>query len=453
MSALKKKKDVDMTSGSIVRHLLSFAIPLLLGNIFQQLYNAVDSIVVGNFVGKEALAAVGSVGPVINILIGFFAGLSLGASVVISQYYGAHNDERVHDAVQTTMLMTLLLCVGVTVIGVIFTPTMLRFMKTPEDVFRESAEYLRIYFWGISGLMLYNMCAGILRAVGDSRRPLYFLMVSAVTNTVLDIVFVAWFNMGIAGAAYATVIAQCLSAALVMLLLMRSKACYRIEWQTLKMDRIVMKKIMVIGMPTAIQASVTSLSNVFVQSYINRFGSACMAGWTTYSKIDSFAALPMQMLASAITTFVGQNIGAKQLDRAKEGIRTAFVLTAIGTAVPVAAVMIFAPQLISLFNREQEVLYYGTLFIRMISPFYMVSMIHNVLSGAMRGAGETRVPMFIMLGSFVLFRQIYLAVSYGLTKSIIVVSLGYPVGWILCTVLMILYYRSGKWSSHLQPPL
>ena len=450
MSALKKK-DVDMTTGNIARHLLSFAVPLLLGNVFQQLYNAVDSVVVGNYVGKEALAAVGSVGPVINILIGFFAGLSLGASVVISQYYGAHNEARVHDAVQTTILMTLLLSVAVTVIGMAFTPFMLRFMKTPDDVFQQSAEYLRIYFAGVSGLMMYNVAAGVLRAVGDSKRPLYFLMVSAVTNTVLDILFVAVFKMGIAGAAYATIVAQFLSAVLVLLVLTRSRECYRISWRKMKMDGIVLKRIFRIGMPTAIQAAVTSFSNVFVQSYINRFGSACMAGWTTYSKIDAFAALPMQMLASALTTFVGQNIGAGNRERAKDGIRTSFVLVFIGTLVPVAAVMIFAPQLISLFNREAEVLYYGTLFIRMISPFYLVSMIHNVLSGAMRGAGETRMPMFIMLGSFVLFRQIYLAVAYGLTKSIIVVSLGYPVGWILCTTLMILYYRSGKWSRNAMP--
>jgi len=254
-------------------------------------------------------------------------------------------------------------------------------------------------------------------------------------------------DMGIAGAAWATAIAQGLSAVLVLITLTRSRGCYRIVWHQLKLDTMMVKKIFRVGLPTAIQSALTAFSNVFVQSYVNRFGSACMAGWTSYAKIDAFAALPMQMLAMAATTFVGQNLGAGNRPRAKEGIRTAYLLSLGSTILPVAAVMLFAPQLISLFNREEEVLYYGTLFIRMISPFYLVSTVNQILSGAMRGAGETRIPTVIMLCSFVLFRQIYLAVAYGLTKSIIVVSLGYPVGWILCSVLIFLYYRSGKWEQ------
>jgi len=449
MSKLQKKS-VDMTTGSITKHLITFAAPLLLGHIFQQLYNAVDSVVVGNYVGKEALAAVGSVGPIINILIGFFSGLALGAGVVISQYYGAHEDGRVHDAVQTTVLLVLLLCIGTTVIGVAFTPMMLRFMKTPADVFQESADYLRIYFLGVSGLMLYNMGSGILRAVGDSRRPLYYLIVSAVINTVLDLVFVAVFDWGIAGAAYATVIAQGVSAILVMGALTRTRENYRVIWSHLKLDRLMMKKIFRIGMPTAIQSAVTAFSNVFVQSYINRFGSACMAGWTAYNKIDAFAVLPMQMVSMAATTFVGQNIGAGNLKRAKEGTKKAMLISYIGTIIPLIVVMIFAEQFIALFNREQEVLEYGTLFIRMISPFFLVSVINHVYSGSMRGAGETKVPTYIMLSSFVVFRQIYLAVSCALTDSILVVSLGYPVGWCLCSALMALYYKSGKWRASIE---
>jgi len=444
-----RNQSTDMTTGNITRHLIFFAAPLLLGHIFQQLYNAVDSVVVGNYVGKEALAAVGSVGPIINILIGFFAGLSLGAGVVISQYYGAHNDRSVHDAVQTTVLMVLLLGIAFTVIGVSFTPMMLRFMKTPEDVFQESAEYLRIYFLGVSGLMLYNMGSGILRAVGDSKRPLYYLVVSAVINTVLDLLFVAVFEWGIAGAAYATIIAQGFSAVLVLITLTRTNGNYRIVWRKLHLDPLMLKKIFRIGMPTAIQSSITAFSNVFVQSYINRFGSACMAGWTAYNKIDAFAVLPMQVISMAVTTFSGQNIGAGNMERAKEGTKKAMVIGYISTAVPLAVVMIFARQFISLFNREEEVLYYGSLFILMISPFLLVSVINHVLSGAMRGAGETKIPTVIMISSFVVFRQIYLAVASALTDSVYVVALGYPMGWMLCSTLMFFYYRSGKWKKRI----
>lgn len=443
-----KRKDVDMTTGSIARHLISFAFPMLIGHIFQQLYNTVDSVVVGNYVGKEALAAVGGVGPIINVLIGIFSGLSAGATVVISQYYGAHNESRVHEAVQTTMALVLILCVALSVIGVTFTPMMLQFTRTPEDVFEEAATYLRTYFCGVSGLLLYNMGAGILRAVGDSRRPLYFLIVSAVINTVLDLLFVAVCDMGIAGAAWATNIAQFVSAILVLTTLTRSDGSYRIVWRKLKLDSTMIKRILHIGLPTAIQQAVTSFSNVFVQSYINRFGSACMAGWTSYAKIDSFASLPMQMLAVACTTFVGQNIGAGNKKRAKEGIRMALLLSMASIFLPLLAVMVFAPEMISLFNREEEVLRFGTTFIRIISPFFLVSTVNQILIGSMRGAGDTKIPMAIMLGSFVLFRQIYLAIAYGLTKSVVVVALGYPVGWVLCSVLITIYYRSGKWEKH-----
>lgn len=423
-----RRTDTDMTRGSVLGQLVAFSVPLLIGNIFQQLYNTVDSVVVGNFVGKEALAAVGSVGPVINMLIGFFNGFATGAGVVISRHYGARQRENVRTAVQTTIAMTILMSIALSALGVVLTPALLRMMQTPEEVLAHASEYLQIYFAGLSGLLLYNMGAGILRAVGDTRRPLYFLIFSAVTNTVLDLLFVAVFHMGVAGVAIATILAQFASAALVLAVLTRTKGDYRIEWR-------------------AVRLAVTAFSNIFVQSYINRFGADCMAGWTSYNKIDSFALLPITTISLAVTTFVGQNLGAGDHARAKNGTRTALLLSEAVTVVVLLPLMLLSPQLISLFNQEPEVLRYGTLFIRFISPFYLVICINQIISGSLRGAGDSRSCMLIMLGSFVLFRQIYLMIVYRVWGTVLPVALGYPAGWVLCSVILLLYYRSGAWKK------
>ena len=433
-----------MTAGSIPGLLIGFALPLLIGNVFQQLYNTVDSIVVGNFVGKQALAAVGCTGPVINAFVSVFIGLSTGSTVVIAQHYGAKDTEKLSRAVHTTLLLTLATCIVLTLAGVLAAPTLLRLMQTPEDVMAQATEYLRIFFWGITGVHLYNSCAGILRAVGDSTRPLYFLIFSTMTNTVLDILFTGVLGMGIAGAAWATVIAQALSALLVLRLLLRTDAPYRIEPSRLRLDLPTLKKICLIGVPSALQMGITSLSNVFVQSYVNRFDSTVLAGWTAYNKIDSFAMLPMMSLSTAITTFVGQNLGAGELRRARSVPR--FGLT-IGLAIMtliLTPLMIFAPQLTRLFNSDAEVLRYGSWFIRVISPFYLAFAVNQVYLGALRGAGNTRASMLICLFSFVLFRQVYLFVVYRLGLGLPGVALGYPAGWVMCTLLLLLYYYLGK---------
>lgn len=450
MASVLKRHDTDMTVGSIPRLLISFALPLLVGNLFQQLYNTVDSMVVGKCVSRQALAAVGCTGPIINALIGLFAGLSSGAGVVISQYYGAKDREKLRSAVQTTMSLTLMMCVVLTVLGVLLTPYMLRLMDTPDDVFVEAVEYLRIYFMGVSGLLLYNMGAGILRAVGDSTHPLYFLIFSALTNTVLDILFVKYLNMGIAGAAIATIIAQGISALLVLSMLVRSKSDYKIELAHPQLSGGILRRICAIGIPSALQMAVTAFSNIFVQSYINHFESACMAGWAAYIKIDAFALLPMMSLSMSITTFMGQNLGAGKLDRAKKGPAVCLGISLIIMVCILAPLMIFAPQLVSLFNKEEEVLRFGTLFIRMISPFYLLCSINQVFSGALRGAGDTKATMFIMLGSFVVFRQIYLFIVYRLGGGIIPVALAYPAGWILCSSILLIYYRGGAWIKKFQ---
>jgi len=430
-----------MTEGSIWKQLLLFALPLMVGNLFQQFYNTVDSIIVGNFVGKEALAAVGSVGPIINSLIGFFAGLATGAGVVISQSYGAKNEHKVSRAVHTTLYLTFILCIVATIIGVLLTPAMLQLMDTPDDVVTPASQYLRIYFTGVSGLMIYNMGAGILRAVGDSRHPLYFLIFSACTNTILDIVFVAIFRWGIAGVAWATVIAQVLSAILVLGLLNRTEGPYQFKPKLLKMDSGILQEVIRLGLPAGIQQMITAFSNVFVQGYINAFGSSAMAGWSAYAKIDQFVILPMQSVALASTTFVGQNRGARNLERVKRGTRTAVHLSMGISLVCMIPVIIFAPTLTRLFNSEPAVVEFGTLFLRMLSPFYLICCYNQIYAGALRGLGDAKAPMMIMLSSFVVFRQLYLFLTSRFVDSIVVVAFGYPAGWMICSLLLVIYYR------------
>lgn len=439
--SLGKKRDVDMTEGSIIRHLITFAFPLLLGNLFQQLYNTVDTWVVGNYVSNEAYSAVGTVGPIINMLIGFFMGLSAGAGVVISQNYGAQKYDRVSDTVHTAVCMTLLLGAAFTVIGISITPLMLRLINMPESVIPEATTYLSIYFSGLLGLMLYNIGAGILRAVGDSQRPFYFLVVCAVMNTVLDLVFVLAFDMGVAGVALATIVSQGTSAALVIITLLRTNTCVKLQLKKLKIHWDMLKKIVSVGIPSALQMAITAFSNIFVQSYINHFGADCMSGWTTYAKVDQLLFLPMQSISLAATTFVGQNLGKLQVARAKQGINRALLMAITSTVVLCLPVMIFAPGIVAFFNDKPEVIEYGTLLLRWLSPFYVLCCVNQIYASSLRGAGITKVPMVIILCSFVAFRQIYLFFMSRICNEIIPIAMSYPAGWLLCSTLSFLYYR------------
>lgn len=442
---LSGRRDVDMTEGNIARHLVNFALPLLIGNIFQQFYNTVDTWVVGNYVSNEAFSAVGTVGPIINMLIGLFGGMSSGASVVIAQYYGAHRNDKVKEAVHTSAALTLILCVAFTVIGLLLIQPMLRLMKTPVEVLPESTAYLTIYFAGMSGLMIYNMGSGILRAVGDSTRPFYFLVVSAVLNIVLDLVFVIAFDMGVRGVGFATIIAQGVSALLISLSLLHSESCVRLRIRDLRINGKMLRKVIRVGIPAGLQMAITGFSNVFVQSYINHFGADCMSGWTAYSKIDQLLILPMQSVGLASTTFVGQNLGQSKVDRAKQGIRTALLMAVAVTFCVMIPVIVFAPQLVAFFNDKPEVIGYGTLLLRYISPFYLVCCINQVYAGALRGSGNSRVPMVIMLVSFVLFRQCYLYVMANfVSNEVVPIVLGYPAGWVLCSLITLVYYKRTK---------
>lgn len=439
-----------MTQGTIWKHIVLFSIPLLIGNFFQQLYNTVDSVVVGNFVSSQALAAVGSTGPVINTLVGFFMGMSAGAGVVISHYFGAQDHEKLHKAIHTTILLTFILAVIFTAIGMLMVPFMVNFMKTPEDVVAESTTYLRIYFAGLGGLMVYNIGSGILRAVGDSKRPLYFLCISSVVNIIFDLLFVVVFHMGIEGVAYATILSELVSACMVLWVLTKTQDVYRIEWNKLCLSPEILKKICVVGIPAGLQMAVTSFSNVFVQSYINHFGSACMAGWTSYSKVDQFVLLPMQSLSLSATTFVGQNLGAHNDGRAKKGMKTALFMALGVTVILTVFINVAATPLILLFTEDSEVLKFGRIFLHFMSPFYVCCCFNQIHAGSLRGAGDAKGPMVIMLSCFVVFRQIYLAVTTHLADTIYPVAFAYPAGWIICSICMYLYYNhAGKRKKYL----
>ncbi len=440
-----RRRDMDMTEGSIFKHILMFALPLLVGNIFQQLYNTVDTWVVGNYAGTLAFSAVGTVSPIINMLIGAFSGLASGAGVVISQYYGAGDRKKVHDSVHTAIMLTAILSVVLTAVGLLMINPMLRLMKTPDDVYPESYNYLFIYFCGLTGLLFYNMGAGILRAIGDSRRPFYLLVISAAINIVLDLLFVIAIGMGVRGVAIATIIAQGTSALLIVAILIRSDTWVHLDVRQIRIHGSILKKIVRVGIPAALQMAITSFSNVFVQSYINQFGSACMGGWTAYSKIDQLVFLPMQSLALSSTTFVGQNLGKNQVARAKQGVRTALLMAFAVTALIAIVILLFAPGLVTFFNDDPDVNEYGTLFLRIITPFCVFSCINQVYSGALRGSGDSRATMIIMLSSFVVFRQAYLyIVSNYISNEIIPIAMSYPAGWMVCSLATFIYYHKAQ---------
>ena len=459
---LGARRDMDMTQGSIPSILIRFCIPLLLGNLFQQLYNMVDTWVIGQTGITAAYAAVGNVGPVTNILIGFFLGMSTGSSVVIAQFFGAKDEENVRKSVHTAITLTAVLSVVFTAVGVLMTPLILRSMlhvspgDTDNAVYEYARTYLTIYFSGISAMMFYNMCSGIMRAVGDSSRPFYFLLAAAVINIALDFIFVYWGNWGVAGVASATVISQSAAAILSVVSLLRTDSWVRISVRDLRIDSPSLKKMLKIGLPAGIQTALTAFSNVFVQSYISgtngspeiammtpeQIQEINMSSWTTYSKIDAFFFLPLQSMALAMTTFVGQNLGVNNVGRAKKGVLTGWLLVSGTVLVSMIPVYLFTEPLAAFFQKDPNVIRGAVMLLRWLTPFYLFSCVNQTLLGAIRGAGNSTAPMIIMLSCFVGLRQIYLYVLTNfISNDLLPVGLGYPFGWICCALAMLTYYK------------
>lgn len=441
----RKTKTIMMTEGVIWKQLLAFSMPLLIGNLFQQLYNTVDSVVVGNYIGSQALAAVGSSNSLINLIIGMFMGIATGAGVIISQYYGAKDRQKLHWAVHTCMALSVIGGVLLTVVGIAASPVILRWMGTPEEVMSSSVVYFRIFFCGSLFNLVYNMGAGILRAVGDSRRPLYFLCVSSVINIVLDLVFVVVCKMGVAGVGYATVVAQMVSALLVMVTLTRSREEYRLELSKMRVDVKMMGRILRLGIPSGVQSSIISLSNVIVQANVNSFGAAAMAGFGAYCKIDGFVMLPLQSFCMAATTFTAQNVGAGNIKRVKKGISEGIAIGFIYTAFISCVLFFQVDTVLSIFSSDSAVIGYGHATMFALLPFYWTMTVHNILMGSFRGAGKTMVSMLIGVGNMCILRMIYINCLVPFFSSYEAIMWCYPITWMTTMAMDILYMWKVPW--------
>ena len=434
-----------MSEGNIWKQLLFFSIPLVLGNIFQQLYNAVDSIIVGKFVGSQALAAVTSSSPVINMLISFFMGLSIGAGVVISRYFGAHDRQGVSDSIHTSMAIIILTGIIMTFVGVWLTPYILQWVGVPQDVMADSILYLRVYFYGIIGVMTYNMGSGVLRALGDSKTPLYFLIFSSAINILLDLLFVVYFQMAVAGVAWATLISQCLSAVLVCLLMMKGNEHYHFRISKLKIHPHILSQVIRVGLPSGVQNAIVSFSNVIVQSNINAFGSVAMAGCGAYTKIDGFAILPVMSYSMAITTFTGQNIGAGRFDRVRKGTKVCLTLSLITTLLISLLLFVFGDFVLGIFSTQEDVIAYGHTMLRLLVPGYFLLAVSHTISGVLRGANRAAVAMLIVISCWCGLRMTWILTSVPIFHNIEVVLLGWPISWLASTIIFIIYYRKAKW--------
>lgn len=439
------KMSTLMTEGSITKNILFFSIPLILGNLLQQLYSTMDSVIVGNFVGSNALAAIGSSSSLIFLLIGFSQGVSVGAGVIVSQYIGAQQKEKIHDAIHTALALAVILGMILTVGGMVLSTPLLRWMNTPEEVFGESVAYLRVYFAGVLFNIIYNMAAGILNAVGNSRRSLIYLAVASVTNIVLDFLFIVGFHMGVEGAAIATDISQLVSGVLAVAYLVRTDKLYKVTLRDIRVKGYMTKRIIAVGLPTGIQNMVISFSNVLVQSSVNAFGAAAMAGFGAYMKIDGFNILPVSSFSMAATTFVGQNYGAGNYDRVKKALWVTVAMGFVYTIITGALLLTFADPLMHMFTADDAVVAVGKIAMHYFCPFYFLLSILHGLAGVVRGTGKTVPPMVVLLVSLCLFRIVWIQLVLPYFTEIGGIFLIYPVSWALGVVLMVLYTWKGKW--------
>ena len=442
-----------IVEGVIWKQLLIYFFPILLGTFFQQLYNTVDAVVVGNYLGKEALAAVGgATGTIINLLVGFFVGLSSGATVVISQYFGSGDEEGVSRAVHTSIALSLAGGIFLTFVGIFGARWALEMMGTTADVIGGATDYMHIYFAGVIMNLLYNMSSGILRAIGDSRRPMIYLIICCLVNIVLDILFVGFMHMGVAGAAIATISSQAVSAILTMRALMRTEECYKFVIKKLRVDFPLLGRILRIGFPAGIQSMMYSISNLLIQANINALGTDTMAAWTAFGKVDSIIWMVMGAFSVSVTTFVGQNWGAGKVDRVKTSIRTGMVVELLSTLIMSGVMLLTGQHLIRLFTQDEGVIAISLMIMHCNVPLYVSFVPIDLLSGGMRGMGNSLAPMLIICFGVCIFRVVWLFTAVPLNNNIITIVLSYPISWILTSIVMISYYLHWSKKAGLRTP-
>lgn len=431
-----------MTEGTIWKQLLLFFFPLLIGTFFQQLYNTVDAMIVGRIVGKQALSAVGgTTGVILNLFLGSFIGLSSGATVIIAQFFGARKSDEVRRTVGTSYALSIAAGMIITFFGIIFSPAMLRVMNTPADIYSDALVYMRIYFLGMTVNLVYNMGAGILRAVGDSRRPLYYLIIACLLNAVLDLLFVAVFHMGVAGAAIATVLCQLISAILVTAALVRTHDSYRLEPRCIRLDAFYLKRIVQIGIPAAVESLTYSFSNVIIQTSINWFGTDTIAAWTAYGKIDVVFWMIMNSFGIAIVTFTGQNFGAGNKSRVRSGIRQGALLIAASTALLCLVLLLSGKYILGIFTADANVIAIGSEMIRFLVPLFFTYMGVEVFSSALRGLGNTLVPMLLSCFGVCGIRLLWLFFVLPLHRTLAMTLACYPITWGITSIMFIIYFE------------
>lgn len=442
-------KTNQITEGVIWKQLLIFFFPILFGTFFQQLYNTADAMIVGHFVGKQALAAVGgTTGTLINLLIGFFTGLASGATVIIAQFYGAKKADKVHWAVHTSIAFSIAAGIGLMIVGIVFSRPMLQVMQTPADVIDYAVLYIRIFFAGTIANLLYNMGAGILRAIGDSKRPLYYLIICCFANIGLDLLFVAVFHMGVAGAAFATILSQFLSAVLVLGALMRTKDMYRLEWKKLRIDGIMLKRIIRIGLPAGMESAMYSISNVIVQAGVNTLGTDSVAAWAAYGKVDGLFWMMVSALGISATTFIGQNYGAKKVERVHQGVRVCMMLAVIMTLIMDGVLLVAGDFLMSMFTSDAAVREIGSQLLHFMVPTFLTYIVIEIFSGALRGVGDAWMPMLIAGVGICSVRILWITFGLPHFPTIIGAAFCYPLSWVLSTIAFIIYYcRFSKLSK------
>lgn len=432
--------DNKITNGTIWKQLLIFFFPIVLGSLFQQIYGMADTIIVGHFVGKTALAAVGgSASRIVDLMVGFFVGLSSGASVILAQYYGGQDQKKVNMTIQTAIAFCIVSGVFVSIIGIVLTKPLLQLLSTPADTMEGATTYLTIYFLGIIFNLLYNMASALLRAMGDSKRPLYVLIMTCLSNIILDVVFVVFFQLGVAGVAIATILCQCISAIMVLYMLYRSEQC-QFDFHKIKISFDYLKRILRIGIPAAMESLTYSVTNSFIQIYINILGTTVIAAWTVAGKVDSFFWMFLNAFSIAITTFVAQNYGAGKIDRVRKSVKVCFIMTFLSSVLIASLILIYVHPIYQLFTSDLDVMACGIHIEYYLMPTYLIFIIISILSGALRGIGKVLIPLLLSCGGVCLIRIVWLLIAFPQSSSLDTVMFSYPLSYVITALLYLFYY-------------